>query len=166
VPGRLRGRRTRGDRRSIWRRAELSVLVVEDNRDTREQLRELLQRSGFRADVAADGSQAVCDVVRRRPVALMDLVLPIVDGWDAIRHIRTAPIGIQPYIIVVSALDDAEARRVAFLAGCNEYGKAIQRSGSSQGLPRSGSGDRSDKRGALTPGAVRELASAKGRSAR
>lgn len=58
-------------------------------------------------------------------VVLMDLGLPRMDGWDAIRGIRTRlrteRTHYAPYIIAVSAFGDGESRRRAFDAGCNEY---------------------------------------------
>jgi two-component system response regulator len=89
-------------------------------------LKEQLENDRFRVDVREDGASAVRDVLRLRPeVILMDLGLPVIDGWAATKLIRqrarSVPDGYRPYIIVLSGRDDAEARRRAFAAGCDEY---------------------------------------------
>ncbi len=100
----------------------LHVLVVEDDAEQREVTVGLLEGLGCRVDVAIDGAGAVRNVTSLEPdVVLMDLNMPTIDGWDAIRRIRGLAAARRPYIIVVSALADARSRQVAFDAGCNEY---------------------------------------------
>ena len=99
----------------------LHVLVVEDANEEREQLVDLLKRVGCRVDVAVDGGQAVLRTAALRPrVVLMDLGLPKIDGWEAIRLIRHS-MGKEPYIIALSAFEDGRCRQLAFEAGCDEY---------------------------------------------
>lgn len=107
-------------------RNPLHVLVVEDLPDEREQLRSLLKTNGFRVDVAVDGFEMVRTLRRVRPdVVLVDLGLPGMDGFDAIRTVRAlerqAANDYAPHIIVLSALGDADSRRRAFDVGCNQY---------------------------------------------
>ena len=70
---------------------KLHVLLVEDSEDNREMLRLLLELDGFRVDVAADGEQGVQQAVALRPqVALVDLGLPALDGYEVARQVRAA----------------------------------------------------------------------------
>jgi CheY-like chemotaxis protein len=100
----------------------LHVLVVDDDAVQREIAVELLGALGCRVEIATDGAGAVRNATSLRPdVILMDLGMPTIDGWDAIRRIRQLPVSPPPHIMVVSALADARARQLAFEAGCNEY---------------------------------------------
>lgn len=85
-----------------------------------------LERMGCRVDSAKDGNEAFRLAASARPsVILMDLNLPAMTGWEAIRNIRErdrmngAEHG--PYIVAHSAMGTADARREAFEAGCNEF---------------------------------------------
>lgn len=100
----------------------LHVLLVEDDDEQREVLAALLEELGCRVDVAADGASGTRLAAKLRPdVVLMDLGLPRMDGWEAIRAIREAAAGRRLHLIVLSALSDARSRQLAFEAGCNEY---------------------------------------------
>jgi two-component system, cell cycle response regulator DivK len=101
----------------------LRVLVVDDDAEQREAALLLLQESGCQVDVAENGAVAVRELLKgtRPQLVLMDLSMPVMDGWDAIRRIRQAAIDERPYIVAFSAFADASARRRAFEAGCNEY---------------------------------------------
>jgi CheY-like chemotaxis protein len=104
------------------RRVAMRVLVVDDERDQRESLVALLTECGCHVDVAKDGYSAVRRAVSMRPdVVLMDLGMPSLDGWEATKLICVALRDERPYIIVLSAFDDASSRRRAFEVGCNEY---------------------------------------------
>jgi len=68
------------------------VLVVDDYEDTRELYAEYLDFSGYRAQTAADGREAVRRALRGNPsVIVMDLAMPILDGWEATRILRADP---------------------------------------------------------------------------
>ncbi len=102
----------------------LHVLIVEDNDEQREVLVGLLEDLGCRVDAAIDGSDAIRQAAKLKPdVVLMDLGMPNMDGWNAIRHIRTARAENEHplHVIALSAFSDARARQLAFEAGCNEY---------------------------------------------
>lgn len=98
------------------------VLVVDDNPDTRHVVRWGLERWGYRVVEAGDGRQALEVAVASRPdVVLMDLAMPVVDGFDAIRSIRQHPeLGGLP-VIAVTAFDRAVSRDGADAAGCDHY---------------------------------------------
>jgi len=98
------------------------ILVVEDQEDNRQILRDLLGNAGYDLVEAADGEQALAAYAKQRPdLILMDIQLPIMDGYETTRRIRADPEskGI-PIIAVTSyALTGDEAKALA--AGCNAY---------------------------------------------
>src|SRR3954462_5529694 len=98
------------------------ILVVEDQEDNRQILRDLLANSGYELVEVEDGAQAVAAVAKQRPdLILMDIQLPIMDGYEATRQIRSIPEnkGI-PIIAVTSyALTGDESKALA--AGCDAY---------------------------------------------
>ena len=68
------------------------MLVVDDDRSTRNALRNTLQRDGFRVEEAADGAQALLLLKRMQPdVILMDAVMPVMDGFTACERIQELP---------------------------------------------------------------------------
>src|SRR5262245_51826038 len=98
------------------------ILVVEDQEDNRQILRDLLGGAGFDLMEAENGEQALAALAKQRPdLILMDIQLPIMDGYEATRRIRANPElkGI-PIIAVTSyALTGDEAKALA--AGCTAY---------------------------------------------
>ena len=67
------------------------VLLIEDSEDNREMMRELLEMEGFRVDVAADGEDGIEQALALRPsVALVDIGLPTMDGYEVARRVRAA----------------------------------------------------------------------------
>jgi two-component system cell cycle response regulator DivK len=98
------------------------ILVVEDQEDNRQILRDLLQSTGWELVEAEDGVQAVAAVAKQRPdLILMDIQLPIMDGYEATRRIRSNPDNKAIPIIAVTSYalsgDDKKARD----AGCDDY---------------------------------------------
>jgi CheY-like chemotaxis protein len=68
------------------------VLLVDDSRDTRELYAEFFAYSGLRVALAVDGDHALWKVVLLKPdLVVMDLAMPVMDGWEAIRQIKTGP---------------------------------------------------------------------------
>jgi len=99
-----------------------TILVVEDQEDNRQILRDLLASAGFRMIEAHDGQQALTVARSERPdLILMDIQLPIVDGYEATRNIKHDPeLRHIPVIAVTSyALSGDEKKAVE--AGCNAY---------------------------------------------
>lgn len=101
------------------------ILIAEDHLDSREALRELLQAFGFEVVEAINGQQAVQAARHERPcLILMDVMMPVMDGFEAIRLIRQEPSMNGTPIIAVTAMDGA--RELALHAGANDYlGKPI-----------------------------------------
>ena len=98
------------------------ILVVEDQEDNRQILRDLLGNAGYELTEAENGEEAIVAVDRRRPdLILMDIQLPLMDGYEATRRIRTKPnLKSVPIIAVTSyALSGDEAKALA--AGCDGY---------------------------------------------
>jgi two-component system, cell cycle response regulator DivK len=98
------------------------ILVVEDTDDNLRILRDLLTASGFELIEATDGAEGVVLAQRERPdLVLMDIQLPVIDGYEATRQIRAIPeLADVPIIAVTSyALSGDDAK--AFAAGCDGY---------------------------------------------
>jgi two-component system cell cycle response regulator DivK len=98
------------------------ILVVEDQEDNRQILRDLLGNAGFELVEAENGEEALLAVARLPPdLILMDIQLPLMDGYEATRRIRTNPdLKLVPIIAVTSyALSGDEDK--AFAAGCDAY---------------------------------------------
>ena len=98
------------------------VLVVEDNSDTREMLRQVLAMLGHEVHVAQDGAEAVDLALRLGPdVALVDVGLPALDGYAVARAIRAAPGGNRIRLVAVTGYGRAEDRRAAEVAGFDAH---------------------------------------------
>ena len=98
------------------------ILYVEDNEDNIFMLTNRLERKGYEIIVAKDGAQGVQMTHRENPnLVLMDLGLPVLDGWEAIRQLKTAPDTSAIPIIALSAHAMAADRERAFDAGCDDF---------------------------------------------
>jgi two-component system, cell cycle response regulator DivK len=98
------------------------ILVVEDQEDNRQILRDLLASAGFEMIEAIDGEAGVAAATSQRPdLILMDIQLPIMDGYEATRRIKANPeLNAIPIIAVTSyALSSDEGKALA--AGCDAY---------------------------------------------
>jgi two-component system cell cycle response regulator DivK len=98
------------------------ILVVEDTEDNRRILRDLLTAAGYDVIEAVDGMTGVAIALERRPdLILMDIQLPVIDGYEATRRIKADPTTQNIPIIAVTSYalagDEAKARE----AGCNGY---------------------------------------------
>lgn len=98
------------------------ILLVEDNELNRDMLSRRLRRRGFEVAVAEDGSQAVEQARRDLPdLILMDMNLPVVDGWEATRQIRATSETKGIPIIALTAHAMAGDRERILAAGCDDY---------------------------------------------
>src|SRR5262249_38239136 len=98
------------------------ILVVEDQEDNRRILRDLLTNSGYKLVEAEDGEQALAMAERQRPdLILMDVQIPLPDGYEVTRRLKADPqLRAIPVIAVTSyALSGDESKARA--AGCNGY---------------------------------------------
>ena len=98
------------------------ILYVEDNDDNVYMLRGRLTRAGFEVAVATDGAQGVAMAASEAPdLILMDLSLPVLDGWEATRRLKGAPATRPIPIIALSAHAMEGDRAKALEAGCDDY---------------------------------------------
>lgn len=98
------------------------VLLVEDNEMNRDMLSRRLRKKGFEVDMALDGAEGV-DMARRGAydIVLMDMSLPVIDGWEATRQLRAAPETRDVPVIALTAHAMAGDRERAMDAGCSDY---------------------------------------------
>jgi two-component system cell cycle response regulator DivK len=101
---------------------DLTILVVEDYEDTSLAMRLALEHKGYHIIEASDGEQAVRLAESVRPeVVLMDLNLPVLDGFGATERIRANPDLKETIIVAVTAHHDHDLRARALAAGCNAF---------------------------------------------
>ena len=99
----------------------LAVLIAEDNLVNQKVLMRLLQRLGYAADLATNGQEAVTALqARAYDVIFMDLQMPVMDGLDAARLIRSS-LERQPYIIALTAAATPEDREQCLAVGMNDF---------------------------------------------
>jgi two-component system, cell cycle response regulator DivK len=98
------------------------VLVVDDCEDNRELCAAVLDRHGYEVWTARDGEEAVEKAIELRPhVVIMDIAMPMMDGWEATRRIRALPETASTYVLVLSAFGDASSRQQSKASGCDEH---------------------------------------------
>ncbi len=98
------------------------VLLVEDNEMNRDMLSRRLIKQGYEVAMATDGAQGVeMAAAERYDIVLMDMSLPVIDGWEATRRIRATPAGEKIPIIALTAHAMAGDRDKAMEAGCSDY---------------------------------------------
>jgi len=98
------------------------ILYVEDNEDNFYMLSNRLKRRGYELIAAPDGESAIAMAKSEAPaLILMDLSLPVMDGWEATRRLKGAPETRDIPIIALSAHSMAGDREKALAAGCDEY---------------------------------------------
>jgi len=98
------------------------ILIVEDQEDLRGVLRDLLSGSGYAVAEAADGQDGVAKAKSERPdLILMDIQLPVIDGYEATRQIKVDPILAKTPIIAVSSFAMKGDEEKARAAGCDHY---------------------------------------------
>ena len=98
------------------------ILVVEDQPDNRQIIRDMLAPTDYQIIEAEDGEQAIAAITKERPdLILMDIQLPIMDGYEATRRIKTDPnLRSIPIIAVTSYALSGEEKK-ARAAGCDDY---------------------------------------------
>jgi two-component system, cell cycle response regulator DivK len=100
----------------------MKILYVEDNEDNIYMLRSRLTRAGFTVVIATDGAQGVAMAASEKPdLVLMDLSLPVLDGWEATRRIKAAPETSGIPVIALSAHAMAGDAEKALAAGCDDF---------------------------------------------
>jgi CheY-like chemotaxis protein len=100
----------------------MKILYVEDNEDNIFMLKNRLTRAGHTVVIANDGAQGVAMASSELPdIILMDLSLPVLDGWQATRQIKAASDTKHIPVIALTANAMAGDREKALAAGCDEY---------------------------------------------
>jgi two-component system cell cycle response regulator DivK len=98
------------------------ILLVEDNEMNRDMLSRRLQRRGHQVLVAGNGADGVAKARAEVPgLILMDMSLPVLDGWEATRQIKADPTTSDIPIIALTAHAMSEDRERAISAGCDDY---------------------------------------------
>ncbi|MFV9503259.1 MAG: response regulator [Oscillochloridaceae bacterium umkhey_bin13] len=98
------------------------ILLVEDNEMNRDMLSRRLQRKGYEVLIAIDGEQGVSMARAERPaLILMDMSLPILDGWEATREIKADPTIAHVPVIALTAHAMAGDQEKCIAAGCDDY---------------------------------------------
>ncbi|WP_409344347.1 response regulator [Paenibacillus sp. MBLB4367] len=99
-----------------------TILLVEDNEMNRDMLSRRLIRKGFEVVMAVDGEQGVAAAKSASPdLILMDLSLPVLDGWEATRQLKADETTRHIPVIVLTAHAMSGDRERAFQAGCDEF---------------------------------------------
>jgi two-component system, cell cycle response regulator DivK len=98
------------------------ILLVEDNEMNRDMLSRRLIRNGFDVSIATDGQQGTEMAIAQLPdLILMDMSLPVIDGWEATRRIKANDVTRNIPVIALTAHAMAGDREKAAEAGCDDY---------------------------------------------
>jgi len=98
------------------------ILLVEDNEMNRDMLLRRLTRNGYEVVIAVDGQQGVDMATSARPdLILMDMSLPVIDGWEATRRIKANDATRKIPVIALTAHAMAGDREQAMEVGCDDY---------------------------------------------
>jgi CheY-like chemotaxis protein len=98
------------------------ILLVEDNEMNRDMLSRRLTRNGYEVFIAIDGQQGVDMALSERPdIVLMDMSLPVIDGWEATRRIKANDVTRAIPVIALTAHAMAGDREKAMEVGCDDY---------------------------------------------
>jgi two-component system, cell cycle response regulator DivK len=98
------------------------ILVVEDQEDLRGVLRDLFTRSGYTVIEATDGAAGVASAKSNRPdIVLMDIQMPVIDGYEATRRIKADPALANIPVVAVSSFAMKGDEEKARAAGCDHY---------------------------------------------
>lgn len=99
-----------------------TILLVEDNEMNRDMLSRRLVRKGFEVLIAIDGEAGFNLAVDRRPdLILMDMSLPVLDGWEVTRRLKSRPDTRDIPVVALTAHAMSTDREQALQAGCDEY---------------------------------------------
>jgi CheY-like chemotaxis protein len=98
------------------------LLYVEDNEMNRDMLSRRLQRRGFEVLIAVDGEQGLAMAAAEKPdLILMDMSLPVIDGWEATRQLKALPETQKIPVIGLTAHAMSTDRDKCLEAGCDDY---------------------------------------------
>ena len=100
----------------------MKILIVEDNEMNRDMLSRRLLKKGFEIIIAVDGAEGVEKTINEKPdLVLMDMSLPVMDGWEATKNLKANNETTKIPIIALTAHAMAQDKEKALAAGCDEY---------------------------------------------
>lgn len=103
-------------------RSQPLILIAEDFEDARELYRDYLEFSGFAVKTAANGRDAIEQAIALQPdVILMDASMPVLDGWQATRELKTNPATQHIPVLALTAHAFDDARQQAKAVGCDGF---------------------------------------------
>ena len=98
------------------------ILLVEDNEMNRDMLSRRLQKRGHEVSIAVDGEAGLAKAKADKPdLVLMDMSLPVIDGWEATRRLKADPDTAKIPVIALTAHAMASDREKALAAGCDDF---------------------------------------------
>jgi CheY-like chemotaxis protein len=107
---------------NVFHNAMPKILLVEDNEMNRDMLSRRLERKGYQVVLAVDGQSGVEMAQTQAPdLVLMDMSLPVLDGWEATRRLKAAPATQHIPVIALTAHAMSSDRDKALEAGCDDY---------------------------------------------
>jgi CheY-like chemotaxis protein len=108
--------------------ATASLLVVEDNREIRKSLRDLFTLEGFAVEEAGNGREALerLDAGSHPSMIVLDLVMPVMDGWEFLRQMRARPECDTPVVVLTSLAYDADTRGLRERYGVDVLDKSTE----------------------------------------
>ena len=100
----------------------MKIFIVEDNEMNRDMLSRRLLKKGFEIIIAVDGAEGVEKTINEKPdLVLMDMSLPVMDGWEATKNLKANNETAKIPIIALTAHAMAQDKEKALAAGCDEY---------------------------------------------
>jgi CheY-like chemotaxis protein len=100
----------------------MKILYVEDNENNAYMLQRRLNRRGYEVVLAKDGSEGVAMARKERPdLIIMDLAMPVLDGWEAARQLRNSQATASIPIVALSSHAMPGDREKAVAAGCDDF---------------------------------------------
>jgi diguanylate cyclase (GGDEF)-like protein/PAS domain S-box-containing protein len=98
------------------------ILIVDDDEFMRQLFRETLEKGGFLTDTACDGVEALAKFIKLRPdLVLLDLIMPMRDGFETCQEIRSLPEGMHTPVLMVTGVDNNEMIHRAFESGATDF---------------------------------------------
>jgi CheY-like chemotaxis protein len=98
------------------------ILIIEDNELDADMLSRRLLRKGYEVIIATDGAAGIAMANERKPnLVIMDMGLPVLDGWEATRRLKASPLTAAVPVVALSAHAMAEDRARGLAAGCDSY---------------------------------------------
>ncbi len=100
----------------------MRILLVEDNEMNRDMLSRRLTRNGYEIIIAVNGQEGVDMAMAQKPdLILMDMSLPVMDGWEATRQVKADPATRAIPVIALTAHAMMQDREKAMAAGCDDF---------------------------------------------